>query len=185
MGKIICLINETADGFVDSQYVIANDEFHEFVHGILDESAAVGFGRSTFELFQGVWPPMLEKPGVSEALVRMARRLGAMDKIAFSTGLPAVRWANSRIVRAADKELIASFKEGAKGLLTIGSPGLVASLTAMGVVDEYYFPIQPVIAGGGKVRLFDGLSLDERRPLQFLDSARLGSGVNILHYTVK
>ena len=183
MGKIICLINETADGFVDSQYVIANDEFHEFVHGILDETAAVGFGRSTFELFQGVWPPMLEKPGVSDALLRMARRLGDMEKIAFSGTLPAVSWSNSRIVRAADAELIGRYRqEGAKGLLTIGSPGLVASLTAMGVVDEYYFPIQPVIAGGGQVRLFDGLQLDTKRRLEFLDSTRLKSGVNILHY---
>jgi len=183
MGKIICLINETADGFVDSQYVIADDEFHEFVHGILDESAAVGFGRSTFELFQGVWPPMLERPGVSEPQVRMARRLGNMDKIAFSGSLSVASWSNSRIVRAADGALIGRYRqEGEKGLLTIGSPGLVASLTAMDVVDEYYFPIQPVIAGGGQVRLFDGLRLGERRRLEFLGSARLKSGVNILHY---
>ena len=183
MGKIICLINETADGFVDSQYVIADDEFHEFVHGILDATAAVGFGRSTFELFQGVWPPMLEKPGVSEPQVRMARRLGDIGKIAFSTTLKTVGWSNSRIVGAADAELIGRYRqEGAKGLLTIGSPGLVASLTAMGVVDEYYFPIQPVIAGGGNSRLFDGLQLAERRRLEFLDSTRLKSGVNILHY---
>ena len=183
MGKIICLINETADGFVDSQYVIADDEFHEFVHGILDDSAAVGFGRSTFELFQGVWPPMLEKPGVSEPQVRMARRLGNIDKIAFSTTLKQVSWANSRITGQADAGLIGRYRqEGAKGLLTIGSPGLVASLTAMGVVDEYYFPIQPVIAGGGKARLFDTLQLGARQRLEFLDSARLASGVNILHY---
>jgi dihydrofolate reductase len=182
MGKIICLINETADGFVDSQYVIANDEFHEFVHEILDESAAVGFGRSTFELFQGVWPPMLEKPGVPEAQARMARRLGSIEKLAFSTTLASVSWSNSRILRAADAELVARYKEGAKGLLTIGSPGLVASLTAQGVVDEYYFCIQPVIAGGGEVRLFDKLRLGERRKMEFLGSAKLASGVNILHY---
>jgi hypothetical protein len=77
-------------------------------------------------------------------------------------------------------------REGEKGLLTIGSPGLVSSQTAMGLVDEYYFPIQPVIAGGGKSRLFDSLSLVERQRLEFLGSGRLKSGVNILHYkTVK
>jgi riboflavin biosynthesis pyrimidine reductase len=94
-----------------------------------------------------------------------------------------VNWANSRIAGQADADLIGRYRqEGAKGLLTIGSPGLVASLTAMGVVDEYYFPIQPVIAGGGQVRLFDSLRLDARQRLEFLGSARLGSGVNILHY---
>ena len=185
MGKIVCLINMTADGFCDSHYVIADAEFHEFVHGLLADAAAVGFGRASFELFQGVWPPMLGNPGKPESQVRMARALHDKDKIAFSTTLKDTGWANSRIADLVDAELVARYKEGEKGLLTIGSPGLLASLTEMGVVDDYYFSIQPVIAGGGSVRLFDRLRLDARRPLQFVDAVRLGSGVNILHYTVK
>jgi len=185
MGKIVCLINVTADGFCDSQYVNADAEFHEFVHGLLAGAATVGFGRGSFELFQGVWPPLLEHPGKPESQVRMAQALHDKDKIAFSTTLKEVSWAHSRIVGRADAELIGWYKEGGKGLLTIGSPGLLASLSAMGVVDDYYFSIQPVIAGGGSVRLFDKLRLEARQPLQFVDAVRLGSGVNILHYTVK
>lgn len=181
MGKIICLINVTADGFCDSQYVIADAEFHEFVHGLLRGAEAVGFGRNAFQLFQGVWPPMLEKPGFSEPQVRMARALHEVPKIAFSSSLTAVSWANSRIEREVSGELVARYREG-EGLLTIGSPGLVASLTVLGVVDEYYFSVQPVIAGGGQVRLFDKLQLEARLPLQFLGSVQLASGVNILHY---
>src|ERR1700760_2923181 len=93
MGKIVCLINVTADGFCDSQYVIADAEFHEFVHGLLRGAATVGFGRNAFELFQGVWPPMLEKPGFSEQQVRMARALHEKPKIAFSSSLGSVSWA--------------------------------------------------------------------------------------------
>ncbi|HXB10181.1 MAG TPA: dihydrofolate reductase family protein [Puia sp.] len=183
MGKIVCLINVTADGFCDSHYVIADAEFHEFVHGLLAAAETVGFGRGAFELFQGVWPPLLEHPGKPEPQVRMAQALHNKEKMAFSTTLKAVSWANSRIVREVDAELLARYKEGAKGLLTIGSPGLVASLTAMGVVDEYYFSVQPVIAGGGNVRLFDKLRLETRQPLQFVGATQLGTGVNILRYT--
>ena len=85
MGNIVCLINETVDGFCDSNYVIADAEFHEFVHGLLDNAAAVGFGRHSFELFEGVWPPMLSKPEVPASQLRMARRLGEIEKIAFSS----------------------------------------------------------------------------------------------------
>jgi dihydrofolate reductase len=181
MGKIVCLINETVDGFCDSHYVNADAEFHEFVHGLLANAAAVGFGRQSFELFQGIWPPMLSKPDVPESQLRMARALGEIDKIAFSSSLKSVSWSRSRIVGAVEEEA-RRYKERDRGLLTIGSPGLIASLTAFGVVDEYYFSIQPVIAGGGAVRLFDKLKLDGRRPLTFVDSVSLGSGVNILHY---
>lgn len=183
MGKIISLINSTVDGFVDSQYVNADAEFHEFVHGILEETQTVGFGRNSFELFQQVWPAILEKDGAPESQVRMAKALTDKPKYAFSSKLSGTTWANTDIVRAVETGAINEFKKtGRKGLLTIGSPGLVAMLTKLGLVDEYYFPMQPVIAGGGKVRLFDQISLEARKPLKFVGSKQLRSGVIILNY---
>jgi len=54
-------------------------------------------------------------------------------------------------------------------------------LTQLDVVDEYYFGVQPVIAGKG-VRLFDKLQLDGRKPLQLADTKQLKSGVVMMHY---
>src|SRR6266571_7895104 len=73
MGKVISLINTTPDGFADSQYVNADAEFHEFVHGLLAETDTVAFGRNSFELFQQIWPAVLEKEGAPESQVRMAK----------------------------------------------------------------------------------------------------------------
>ncbi len=56
MGKVIALINTTPDGFVGSEFVIADAEFHEYVHGLLANTQMVAFGRNTFELFQGYGP---------------------------------------------------------------------------------------------------------------------------------
>ena len=183
MGKVISLINTTPDGFVDSQYVNADAEFHEFVHGLLTETQTVAFGRNSFELFQQIWPAILKKEGAPEPQVRMARALTDIPKYVFSSELSETTWANTEIVKTIDSDMINQFKKtGHKGLLTIGSPGIVAALTKLGLVDEYYFSIQSVMAGGGKARLFDKINLDARQPLKFIGSKPLKSGVIILNY---
>jgi len=183
MGKVISLINTTPDGFVDSQYVNADAEFHEFVHGLLAETQTVAFGRNSFELFQQIWPAILGKEGAAESQVRMAKALTNIPKYVFSSGLNSTTWNNTTIVKAIDADTINRFKQPAeKGLLTIGSPGLVAELTKKQLADDYYFSIQSVIAGNGGVRLFDKLSLDTRQPLKLIDTKQLKSGVIIIHY---
>ncbi|MDB5137456.1 MAG: hypothetical protein JWP37_4059 [Mucilaginibacter sp.] len=183
MGKVISLINTTPDGFVDSQYVNADAEFHEFVHSLLAQTQTVAFGRNSFELFQQIWPAILEKDGAPEPQVRMAQALTDKPKLAYSSALTETTWKNSVIVKAIDQKQISRFKqEGEKGLLTIGSPGLIAALTEQHLVDDYYFSIQPLIAGSGSVRLFDKIKLDARQSLKFVETKSLKSGVLIIHY---
>lgn len=186
MGKLISLINTTPDGFVDSRYVIADAEFHEFVHTLLANTHTVAFGKNSFEMFQEVWPSVLKREHPDEAQVRMAEALGNIPKVAYSSQLKTTTWSNSSVRAAIDaEELRREKKENEKNMLTIGSPGLVASLSRQGLVDEYYFCIQPHIAGGGDVRLFDRLNLPERLHLQFVASRALATGVVILHYKTK
>ncbi|SHM83110.1 dihydrofolate reductase family protein [Mucilaginibacter sp. OK098] len=183
MGKVISLINTTPDGFVDSQYVIADAEFHEFVHGLLANAYSVAFGKNTFELFQQIWPAILEKEGSAASQVKMAKALGGIPKIAYSSKLESTTWSNSSIAEAINPDQISRKKQdNTKDLLSIGSPGLVAAMTTLNLVDEYYFCIQPVIAGSGSVRLFDKIGLDARQPLRFVAATQLKSGVVILHY---
>ena len=183
MGKVIALINATPDGFYDSQFVTADAEFHEYVHGLLANTQTVAFGRNTFELFQGIWPPILENENAPGSQVKMAKALHDMDKIVFSTTLSNTTWSNSTIVKKIDTADINHFKQSSsKNLLTIGSPGIVGALTRLNLADEYFFSIQPTIAGHGNVRMFDATKLDARQPLKFIGLKQLKSGVVILHY---
>ena len=137
MGKVIALINATPDGFYDSEFVIADAEFHECVHGLLANTQTVAFGRNTFELFQGVWPPILENKDAPGSQVKMAKALHDIDKIVFSTTLGSTTWNNSTIVKEIDADKINHFKQSSsKNLLTIGSPGIVAALTRLNIADE-------------------------------------------------
>ena len=115
--------------------------------------------------------------------MKMAKALNDKHKAAYSTTLKTTVWNNSSIVQKVDAGQINSYKqEGKGGLLTLGSLDLVAALTEMKLIDDYYFCIQPIIAGNGGVRLFDKMKLDTIRPLKYVDSKQLKSGVHIIHY---
>jgi dihydrofolate reductase len=182
MGKIMSLINITTDGFTDGKYAIIDPEFFEFSHGLLSDSKTVAFGRNTFELFQDRWPPILEKENEPEWRVKMARVLNDKHKAVYSSTLKTTTWNNSTILQKVDAGHINSYKQkGVGGLLILGSLALVATLTAMKLIDDYYFCIQPLIAGDGE-RLFDVSNLDTTRPLNYVNSTHLKSGVHIIHY---
>ena len=184
MGRVICMINITADGFVDGKYVITDAEFYEFVHGLMAETETVAYGGNTFKMFQEIWPSRLEDNDTPAYQAKMAKALHDKHKAVYSSTLTTTTWNNSTIVPTVDAEQIKAYKqEGKKGLMTIGSPGLVASLTEKNLVDDYYFCIQPRIAGNGEVRLFDKLNLDTMRSLKYEDSQQLKNGVHIIHYT--
>jgi dihydrofolate reductase len=183
MGKVISLINTTPDGFADARYVTPDAEYFEFVHGILSDTATVAFGRNTFEQFQNIWPSRLENKSTSDWQMNMARTLTDIPKMVYSSTLKTTTWNNSSIVQKIDIGQIKAYKaKSREGLLTFGSLGLVAALTEMELIDEYYFCIQPLLAGKGDVRLFDKIKLDTAHSLSYVDSTQLKSGVHIVHY---
>jgi dihydrofolate reductase len=183
MGKVISLINTTPDGFADARYVTPDSEYFEFIHGILSDTATVAFGRNTFEQFQNIWPPRLESKNTTEWQLNMARTLTDIPKMVYSSTLQTTTWNNSRILQKIDAGQIKAYKgKGREGLLTFGSLSLVAALTEMELIDDYYFCIQPLLAGKGDVRLFDKLKLDTSHSLTYADSTQLKSGVHIVHY---
>ena len=163
--------------------MIIDDEFHEFAHGLLADTKMVVFGRNTFELFQNIWPPRLENKNATEGQRKLARALTDIPKTVYSSTLKTTTWNNSVITSKIDADHINSYKQqGEKGLLTIGSVRLVGTLTEMKLIDDYYFCIQPHIAGHGSVRLSDKVKLDTKLPLKYIDSKQLKSGVHIIHY---
>jgi dihydrofolate reductase len=69
--------------------------------------------------------------------------------------------------------------EEGKDLHVIGSPGLVQSLMALGLVDELQLMIDPLVVGGGKRLFRDDGAL---RPLRLADSQVTSTGAIIATY---
>ena len=182
MGKVMSLISTTIDGFADRDYVIIDAAFFDFTHKLLSGTSTIAFGRNTFEQFQNRWPLILENEDEPGWKVKMARVLNDKHKAVYSSTLKTTTWSNSGIVQNLDAGSINAYKEeGKEGLLTLGSLQLVTALTAMKLIDDYYFCIQPFIAGNGEERLFDKLK-PAGKPLKYVDSTQLESGVHIIHY---
>lgn len=185
MGKVTSLINTTPDGFVDAQYGIVDAEFYEFTQSLLPAIQTIAFGRNTFNLFQDRWSPIFEKSDATEAKIKMGKVLADKHKIVYSSTLKTTIWSNSTIVQKIDAEQINVYKrEGNGGILTLGSISIVEALARMNLIDDYYFCVQPIIAGKGGMRLFDKMNLDASPPLKYIDSTQLKSGVHIIQYQV-
>ena len=183
MGKVIVLISTTSDGFAESQHVIIDPEFFEFAHSLLSVSEVVLFGRTTFELFQERWPERLRDKESPDWVKKMAQSLHDIQKIVFSSTLLETTWNNSEIVNELEFEKIKSLKDNTEGaLLTFGSLSVLESLIEMDLVDDYYFNIQPLIAGNGDARFFNKRVLAEPKKLEYVDHHHLNSGAHIIHY---
>jgi dihydrofolate reductase len=74
-------------------------------------------------------------------------------------------------------------KEQGNNIL-VGGVDIPSQLIELGLVDEYYFVVHPVVAGEGR-RLLGGISLMKKSLLKLVDSKIFKSGSVALHYLKK
>src|SRR5690606_23506515 len=100
-------------------------------------------------------------------------------KIVFSRTLTNVDWETARIAgRSLEEEVSALRQQPGKDIL-VGSPGLIAALTKLNLIDEYQLCVHPVIVGKG-LPLFKGI--DNRMILKLMKTKKFGSGAIALYY---
>lgn len=186
MGKLVYWMNCSLDGFVND----ANGEFdwgapsEEVLDAINDEMAGVStylYGRRIYELMR-VWEldPAFAA-GDSPGSARFARLWQEAEKIVYSTTLPEVTTARTRLERTFDPEAVRRLKAESAGDLTVDGPTLAAHALRHGLVDEISPLVSPVVLGGGLPLLPPGLRLD----LVLTDTRRFDSGAVRLSYAVR
>lgn len=182
MSKIISVLNTTPDGFCGHSTVIADEEHHQFANDLLNNADKVIFGRITYQLFESYWPIVLKENIQPKSILDFAKFIDNIDKIVISKTLNNVQWNNSTILKEISKDnILAEKQKSKKNIMIAGSPSIVAEFTKLGLIDEYYFSIQPIIAGNGK-RLFETIKLDNQHNLKLVDIKTFKSGVVTLCY---
>ncbi len=177
--KIIFAINVTIDGFADHTAVIADDELHDFYTDLLNTVDIVLFGRKTYQLLESFWPIAYEDPGSTKSMLKFADKINSMPKIVFSNTLNEVHWNNTSLVKGNMVEEILKLKNQPGNNLSIGGLSIASHLTKLGLIDEYFFLVQPIILGTG-TPLFGNLS--DRVDLKLIDTKIFYSGVVAKHY---
>jgi dihydrofolate reductase len=191
MGKIVISTNVTLDGVVqdpDGQEGFERGGwFHEsastwdFTDWVANETkeavdaSALLLGRRSFEWFASRAPAMGER--VSR---QWADRMNDLPKYVVSSTLERPGWSNATVIGRNPAKAVPVLKRTVDGdILVYGSGQLVRTLIAHDLADELRLVVFPVALGKGQ-RLF-GDVLD-RKPLQLVDTRRLGDGLAHITY---
>lgn len=180
MGHLILEVNVTLDGCCDHTQVIADEELHAYATDLLDRSDALLFGRVIYQLMESAWPAVARSGLGPRAIVDFARTIERKPKYVVSSTLERVSWENSFLLRGPVAEAVSQLKEEGKTLLVTGGPGLGSTLAQLGLVDEYHFLVQPIVAGRGP-RMLGGIH--DRLNLKLVETRPFASGVVALRYT--
>jgi len=151
MRKVTAGLFSTIDGVVqapDQWQTAFDDEMGAVLSRMLEEQDAVLLGRVTFDEWAGYWPTSTDEP--------FASWINRTPKYVASSTLDAVdQWPNSTLIRGSVTDFVAGLRQQDGGTIgTAGSPTLVRSLVEHGLVDELTLMVSPVVAGGGRARLF-------------------------------
>jgi dihydrofolate reductase len=156
-----------------------DSQFEQYCDEMIDSVGLALYGRRAYELMQKYWPNAERNPR-SPADLAFARKMNALPKLVLSRTLARADWDNTRILRENVGETLAELKrEPGKPIVAWAGAGLVSTLAALGLVDEYRLIVQPVVLGKG-TPLFQGI--EGRRKLRLTRTTQLGRNVAVLCY---
>jgi len=167
------------DGYVEDEegkfdWAAPDEDVHAFVNDLERSVGTYLYGRRMYETMVFWETAEDEQPFIRD----FAEIWRAADKIVYSKTLESVSSDRTRLERDFDPDAVRQLKETAGRDTTIGGPALAAQAIRAGLVEEYHFFLVPVLVGGGKRALPDGV----RKELELLDERRFASGVVFVRY---
>ncbi len=182
MRNVIFAINITLDGCCDHTKGIADEELLEHYTQLLrDEAGLLVYGRKTYQLMVPYWPDIAKNQLETKAENEFARTFDSINKIVFSRTLTSAEDRNTRILRGDLHDEILKLKQEQGKNILVGGVSVPSQLIELGLVDEYRFVVQPIVAGEGR-RLLEDVSLREKFQLKLVESKILKSGCVALRY---
>lgn len=181
MAKLIYSAISSLDGYVadrhgEFDWAVPDEETHAFINDLVRPVGTYLYGRRTYEMMVA-WETDTTLPEQSPLLADFAGIWQAADKVVYSRTLDRVSTARTRIERDFDSEVVRRAKAAAERDMMVGGPDLAAHAIRAGLIDEWYLFLAPIVVGGGKPSLPDGVRVD----LELLEERRLGGGVVLLH----
>jgi dihydrofolate reductase len=185
VAKLVYAAIASLDGYVEDKsggfdWAAPDEQVHAFVNDLERPIGTYLYGRRMYEtmLYWETVGTGAERAAVSRDFAKLWR---AAEKVVYSRTLQTASSARTRIERGFDPAAIRKLKESATRDISVGGAQLAGEAMAAGLVDECHLFLHPILVGGGKRALPDGV----RVRLELLDSRRFSSGVMHLHYGVR
>jgi dihydrofolate reductase len=154
----------------------------EYHMNLMRDVDTLVFGRKTYQLMVPYWPDALKDPSDRQEDHEFAREFVLKKIVVVSRTLESAEDKNTRIVRGNLRDEILKLKQEPGKDILLGGVDLPSQLIELGLVDEYRFMIQPIIAGEGR-RLMEGVRLREKPRLKLVESRIFhSSGTVALRY---
>ena len=147
----------------------------------MQRADALLLGRVTYEMMRsawrrpagGTWPEWMDGQEVG-----FAESIDRAEKYVVSSTLSGVDW-HAELVRGDLGQAVQRLKQESGEGLWVGGVTLPLALADLGLIDEYEFLVQPVLAGHGPTLL---AGLRERIRLELVERHEFGSGAVRLRY---
>ena len=183
MAKVIYYAIASLDGYIEDEagkfdWAEPDEEVHSFVNDLARPIGTYLLGRRMYEVLV-YWETigLDDQPPYIQDFAQIWR---AADKVVYSRTLDSAPSARTRIERDFDPEALRRLKASAERDLSVGGPELAAHAFRAGLVDEVHLFLSPIVVGGGKRALPDGVRLE----LELLDERRFAGGVAHLRYCI-
>jgi dihydrofolate reductase len=179
--KLIYSAIASLDGYIEDEdgkfdWAEPDEEAHTFINDVERSVGTYLYGRRLYEVM-AAWEtmPLADQPPYIQDFAAIWQ---AADKIVYSKTLEAVSTARTRIERDFNPEAVRQLKAEAARDLTVGGPELAAHAFAAGLVDELHLFVAPVVVGGGKKALPEGVRVE----LELLVERRFANGMVHVRY---
>ncbi len=175
-------INVTLDGCCHHEAGLPPDE--ESMRYWTDQIAradALLYGRVTYEMMESAWRKPTTGPWpdwMREWEIPFAEAIDRAKKHVVSSTLSQPDW-NAELVGGDLEQAIRLLKQEPGEGLWLGGVTLPLALADLGLIDEYEFVVQPVLAGHGPTLL---AGLRERIQLELVDRREFRSGAVAMRY---
>jgi dihydrofolate reductase len=175
MAKLIYSAISSADGYVEDpagglDWGIPDEELLRFINELERPARSYLYGRRMYEAM--LYWETAHTTGQPRLLQEFTGIWQAAEKIVFSTTLASVSSARTRIEPPFETGMIRQLKSAAEHDMRVAGADLAGQAIKAGLVDEIRLFTVPVVLGGGKRALPDGVRSD----LELLDTHRFASG---------
>jgi dihydrofolate reductase len=182
VAKLIYSAIASLDGYVEGEdgkfdWAAPDQEGHAFVNDLERPVGTYLYGRRMYETMVP-WETMADQSPVMRDYAEIWQ---AAEKVVYSTTLEAVTSARTRLERSFEPDAVRALKASRERDLSVGGSALAATAFEAGLVDEVQLFLTPIVVGGGKPALPDGVRL----ALDLLDERRFGNGVVFVRYSTR
>lgn len=158
MAKLVYGMNVSLDGYVNHDHAGFMPDaglFRYFTEQTRKTSGSI-YGRGLYDLMRywdgDAWSAT-EDPRAKEDLRAFAEAWQAMPKWVVSNSLKEVG-PNATLISGDFEAAVRKLKSELNGEIEVGGPHLAASLTKLGLVDQYHLFLRPVVVGQAEGRPF-------------------------------